>query len=315
MSERGISPEESRKGMIYGLLAYGAWGVLPIYFHALIPAGALEILAQRILWAAVFCLVYWIVRGDLGWLRMLLRRPRQAMALTVAAYVLALNWGIYIWAVANDNVLESSLGYFINPLMLVLVGVVVLKERLNTMQWLALALGFLAVLVISVDYGRLPLVALTLAVSFTMYGYIKKTVGVSIGAVQSMTAESLVLVPFAIATLWWVKAHENNLTFASEGWAHTQLLIGLGVITILPLTLFTSAATRLPLSMIGLLQYLAPTGQFLVAVLVFHEHMPLVRWVGFGFVWMALVILTVDSFRRSRQSRRDRALLRRAEAA
>lgn len=298
---------ETNRGILYGALAYGAWGILPIYFHALEPAGPLEILAQRILWSAIFCLLFWMIRRDFDWLKTLLRQPRQAGALTLAAYLLAVNWGVYIYSVHSDNVLESSLGYFINPLFLVLIGVFVLGERLNTMQWTAIGLGTVAVLVIAIDYGRPPWIALILAASFTGYGYIKKMVGVSMGALETMTAESFLLVPFALLTLWWVKTHANDLTFTSEGWSHTTLLILLGVITILPLTLFSAAATRLPLTILGLLQFLAPIGQFLVGVFIFHEVVPTARWIGFVLVWIALLILTADTFRSASRRRRLRA--------
>lgn len=299
---------EYRRGILFGSLAYAMWGVLPIFFRALEPAGPLEILGQRILWSAVFCMLIWVFRRELAWIGNLIRKPRSMLILTVAAYVLALNWGVYIYAVSAGNVLESSLGYFINPLMTVLVGVLVLKERMNSWQWAAIALGALAVIVITIDYGRLPYLALTLAITFTVYGFIKKQVGAGIGAVETMTMESLLLLPFAIGTIVYIKLHADNLTFASEGISHAFLIIMLGVVTMLPLALFTSAAVRLPLFMIGLLQFLAPIGQFLVAVLIFEEDVPAARWIGFGFVWLALVILTIDMIRRGSQQRRTRRL-------
>ena len=302
---------EYRRGIVYGSLAYAMWGVLPIFFRALEPAGPLEILGQRILWSAVFCMLIWVFRREFAWIGKLVRKPRSMLILTLAAYVLALNWGVYIYAVSVDNVLESSLGYFINPLMTVLVGVIVLKERMNSWQWTAIALGSVAVLVISLDYGRLPYIALTLAITFTIYGFIKKQVGAGIGAVETMTMESLLLLPFAIGTLIYMDRTGEHLTFTSESAGHTFLIIMLGVVTMLPLALFTSAAVSLPLFMIGLLQFLAPIGQFLVAVLIFKEEVPAARWVGFVFVWLALVVLTVDMVRRGQQQRR----LRRMQAA
>jgi chloramphenicol-sensitive protein RarD len=298
--------DEYRRGILYGVLAYGSWGVLPIFFRALEPAGPLEILAQRILWSCVFCTVIWLWKRELAWLWKLARNPRKVIILAVAAYILALNWGVYIYAVSIGNVLESSLGYFINPLMLVLVGVLVLGERMNPLQWSAIALGALAVLVISIDYGRLPWIALTLAISFTAYGYIKKRIGANIGALETMTVESLLLLPFAVGTLVYVKLHANDLTFTSEGGMHTVLLIMLGAATMLPLSWFTAAAMRLPLFMMGLLQFMAPVGQFLVAVFLFQEDVPLARWIGFGFVWLALVLLTVDTLGRANARRRSR---------
>ena len=307
MSEpRAPETDEARRGIIFGLLAYGSWGVLPIFFRALEPAGPLEILAQRIVWSSIFCMLIWLWKRELAWLFKLARDARKMIILGVAAYILALNWGVYIYAVSMGNVLESSLGYFINPLMLVVVGVVMLGERMNPLQWGALALGGVAVLVISIDYGRLPWIALTLAISFTAYGYIKKRVGANIGALETMTVESLLLLPFALGTLVFIKTHADDLTFLSEGGRHTMLLILLGVATMLPLSWFTAAATRLPLFMMGLLQFMAPIGQFLVAVFLFDEEVPLARWIGFGFVWLALVLLTIDTSRRAHARRRLR---------
>lgn len=307
--------DETRKGMIFGVLAYSAWGVLPIYFRALEAASPLEILAQRIVWSAGFCLLFWLWKRDLGWMGRVFRNARTFGTVTLAAYILALNWGVYIYAVDIGNVLESSLGYFINPLMMVLVGVIVLGERMTKLQWTAIGLGTVAVLIIAIDYGRPPWIALTLAISFTIYGFIKKTQGRSMGALQTMTVESIVLVPFALLALVWIRTHANDLTFTSEGWRHTVLLIFLGVATIAPLSLFTAAATRLPMTTIGMLQFLAPTGQFIVGVFVFHEAVPLSRWIGFGFVWLALAMLTIDSFRRASDRRRMLRLERKRVAS
>lgn len=305
--------DETRRGIIYGALAYGSWGVLPLYFRALEPAGAGEILAQRIVWSAVLCLLFWLYRREIRWLVQLARNPRTLLTLSIAAAMLAVNWGLYIYAVSTNNVVESSLGYFINPLILVLLGVAVLGERLSTPQWLAITLGAVAVLVISIDYGRPPWIALTLAVSFSAYGYIKKMLGGGIPALQTMTVESMVLAPFALGALVWMGVRTDDLTFTEHGWMHALMLAGLGIATVLPLTWFTSAATRLPLSTMGLLQYLAPTGQFLIGVFVFQEQVPLARWIGFGLVWVALVLLTTDTLRRTNRNRRARRLVTVAE--
>lgn len=312
---QNVSADEPRRGMIFGFLAYGSWGVLPVYFRALEEASPLEILAQRILWSVFFCILWWAWKRDFGWFIRVWRTPRKAGLLTLAAYVLAVNWGVYIYAVDIGNVLEASLGYFINPLMMVLVGVLVLKERMTPLQWIAIGFGTMAVLIISIDYGRLPWIALTLATSFTIYGVIKKQLGSNISALQTMTFESVMLAPFAVGVLIWIKAGADNLTFGNEGWLHTFLLIFLGLATILPLTAFTAAATRLPLVTMGMLQFLAPVGQFLVAVLVFNEEVPAARWIGFAFVWAALVLLTIDSFRRSHARRKSLRAQRAASTA
>lgn len=300
------SSEETRKGIIFGFLAYGSWGILPIYFRALDAASPIEILAQRILWSTIFCLGFWLWKRNFSWIRELFRRPRQLLLLALSGYILAINWGVYIYAVDSGNVLESSLGYFINPLMLVLVGVFVLKERMSPLQWAAVAMGAAAVLIISLDYGRLPWIALTLATSFTIYGFIKKRVGGDVGAVQTMTIETFALVPIAIGMLVWIQSGTDKLTFATEGWQHMFLMILLGLATMAPLIWFAAAASRLPLVMMGMLQFLAPVGQFLTGVFIFHETVPTARWIGFGFVWIALVLLTFDTARHANNRRRAR---------
>lgn len=301
-----VSSEETRKGIIFGFLAYGSWGILPIYFRALDAASPIEILAQRILWSTIFCLGFWLWKRNFSWLRDLFGRPHQLILLALSGYILATNWGVYIYAVDSGNVLESSLGYFINPLMLVLVGVIVLNERLSALQWAAVAMGAMAVLIISIDYGRLPWIALTLATSFTIYGFIKKQVGGNVGAVQTMTIETLALVPIAIGMLIWIQTGTDKLTFSTEGWQHMVLMILLGLATMAPLIWFAAAASRLPLVMMGMLQFLAPVGQFLTGVFIFHEAVPTARWIGFGFVWVALILLTFDTARHANNRRRAR---------
>jgi chloramphenicol-sensitive protein RarD len=292
-----------RAGTLYGFLAYASWGVLPLYFHALAPAGAVEILAHRIVWSLVFCLMLGALTRELAQIVPILRSPRRLLLLTIAAALLAVNWGVYIYAVTTNNVVESSLGYFINPLILVVMGVVVLHERLRPMQWAAVGLGAVAVLVIAFDYGRLPWVALSLATSFALYGFIKKRVGASIGALQSMTTETVLMAPFAAAAIVWIERAGDG-TFTAEGPSHTLLLLSTGVITAVPLILFAAAARRVPLATMGLLQFIAPVLQFICGVFVLGEDVPAVRWVGFGLVWIALALLTNDSLRTLRARRR-----------
>lgn len=302
---RTVEEERVRIGTIYGVLAYGSWGVLPLYFHALAPASSWEILAHRIVWSFLLCVVVWSFKRDLSWLRPILRQPRRLILLAIAAFFLAVNWAVFIYAVSVGNVVESSLGYFINPLFLVLMGVLLLGERMSRLQWTAVAFGTLAVAVITLDYGRLPYVALTLAVTFSIYGYIKKQVGGHIGALESMTLETVILAPLALAAVTWFQVSGEG-TFLSEGPGHTALIMLSGIATAGPLTLFAAAASRIPLTTMGLLQYLAPIGQFIVGVAVLGEVVPGPRWIGFGLVWVALAILTVDMFRRARRMRRDR---------
>ncbi len=293
---------ESRSGVFYGIAAYGMWGVFPIYFHLLAPAGTVEILANRIVWSAVFCILAWAVLRDLSWVRPLVAVPRRLVLLTAAALVLAVNWCGYIYAVNQNNVVESSLGYFINPLVLVLMGVLFLKERLRPLQWAALATGTVAVLVIAIDYGRPPWIALTLAFSFAIYGFIKKKVGPVIGALESMTVETLVLAPVALIVLVWIEAGGDGTLFTEGPW-HTFALMISGLITAVPLICFSAAARRVALSTMGFLQFLAPTLQLIVGVWILGEHVPAARWVGFGIVWVALALLTVDTVRFARNRR------------
>jgi len=308
---RTAEEEQLRLGTIYGFLAYGMWGILPIYFRALEPASAWEILAHRIVWSFFFCAIIWTWRRDLSWLKPILRSPRRLLLLSLAAFVLAINWGVFIWAVSVGNVVESSLGYFINPLFLVLMGVLLLGERMNRYQWTAIGFGTLAVIVISADYGRLPYVALSLATSFSIYGLIKKRVGGHIGALESMTIESAVLAPFAAAAIIWIQITGEG-TFLTEGPSHTALIMASGIATAVPLILFGAAASRIPLTTMGLLQFIAPVGQFIVGVFVFGEIVPGARWAGFALVWVALVIMTIDMFRRTHRSRQDRRAAARA---
>ncbi|MGC4107515.1 MAG: EamA family transporter RarD [Thermomicrobiales bacterium] len=301
------SEDEGRSGMLFGAAAYGMWGIFPIYFHMLHPAGALEILGQRIVWSMVFCCLAWLVIRDFGWVRDLLRSPRRLGLLTLAAYILAVNWGVYIYAVVADNVVEASLGYFINPLVLVVMGVLLLHERLRPLQWLAVGLGTLAVVIMAVDYGRLPWIALTLAFSFAIYGFIKKLVGGEIGALESMTTETTVLAPLAMVLVVWLEMSGRG-TFTQDAPWHGLMLIGTGVITPLPLICFAAAARRVPLTTMGLLQFVSPILQLVCGVVIFGEHVPTVRWIGFGIVWVALVVLTIDSVRHIRSRSRVRAV-------
>jgi chloramphenicol-sensitive protein RarD len=297
------SDGESRRGVVLGAAAYGMWGVFPIYFHMLAPSGALEILGQRIIWSTVFCLLAWVYLRDIGWVRTLLRSPRRLGLLALAAFVLSANWGIYIYAVVADNVVEASLGYFINPLVLVVMGVLLLHERLRPMQWLAVGLGTLAVIIMAVDYGRLPWIALSLAFSFAIYGFIKKLVGGQIGALESMTTETVVLAPFALALVAWLEMTGRG-TFSHDTPWHGLMLVGTGIITPIPLVCFAAAARRVPLTTMGLLQFVAPILQLICGVLIFGETVPAVRWIGFGIVWVALVVLTADSIRHLRSRSR-----------
>ncbi|WP_084956139.1 EamA family transporter RarD [Thermoactinospora rubra] len=292
---------DHRRGVLYGIAAYTMWGLFPLYWPLLKPAQPVEILAHRVAWSLVAVVAILAVRRHWAWFRGLVRQPRKMALLAVAAVLVAGNWGVYIYAVNSHQVVESALGYFINPLVSVLFGVVLLKERLRPLQWVAVGFGTLAVLVLTVGYGRLPWIALTLAVSFGVYGLVKKQANV--GAAESLTVETLVLLAPAIAYLVFLETQGTG-TFGHTTPVHAVLLAGAGIVTALPLLSFTAAAIRIPLSTIGLLQYIAPILQFLCGVLIAKETMPLTRWLGFSIVWLALAVFTFDSLRTARQARK-----------
>jgi chloramphenicol-sensitive protein RarD len=295
-----------RRGLVYGVAAYAVWGAFPLYWPLLEPAAPLEILAHRILWSLAFVtLLLWRTRG---WARVgaVLRNRSQRTTLALAAAVITVNWLTYIWGVNTHHIVETSLGYFINPLFTILLGVVVLREQLRTAQWVAVGIASLAIVILTVDYGRLPWIALTLALSFGTYGYLKKRANV--GAVESLAVETGVLAGPALIALV-VLQMTGSMAFLHHSVGNTVLLMATGVVTAVPLLFFAAAAIRLPLSSLGLLQYLAPVFQFLIGVLVAHEPLPPARLAGFALVWFALVVLTVDGLR---YSRRDSAALRSA---
>jgi chloramphenicol-sensitive protein RarD len=290
---------ESRRGLLFGVAAYALWGLFPLYWPLLEPAGAVEILAHRVVWSMLTMAVIVVAGRQLPAVRAIFADRRALGLLTVAAVVIAVNWGTYIWGVNNGRVVETSLGYFINPLVTVLMGVVVLKERLRRWQWVAIGIAAAAVVGLTVEYGHPPWVALTLAFSFGTYGLAKKQAGVD--AVESLTFETLVLVPIALGYLIWLGGSGN---FVGHGVGHGLLLASLGIVTAIPLLCFGAAAIRVPMTTLGLLQYLAPLLQFLLGVTVLDEHMSPMRWAGFGLVWVALVMFTVEAGQyRRRQAR------------
>lgn len=292
---------ESRRGLLLGALAYVLWGAFPLYWPLLEPAGAIEILAHRVVWSVVTMGIIVVLSRRTASLRAVFRNRRSLLILAVAAVVISVNWGTYIWGVNNGRVVEASLGYFINPLVTVLMGVVVLGERLRRLQWIALGLAFVAVVVLTLDYGRPPWVAITLAFSFGTYGLAKKKAGV--GSVESLTVETLVLAPVAATYVGWLMLTGAS-NFGSHGIPHAALFLTTGIVTAVPLMLFGSAAIRVPMVSLGLLQYLAPIIQFALGVLVFHEDMPPGRWIGFCLVWVALAAFTAEALNhRQRQLR------------
>jgi chloramphenicol-sensitive protein RarD len=293
------SVDERRKGLLYGATAYLLWGVFPLYFPLLEPAGTIEILAERMAWSLIVMLIVLRLGGGFAGVRAVLRNRRQLGLLAAAAVFISFNWGTYIYGVNTEHVVETSLGYFINPLFTILLGVLVLGERLRVAQWVAVAIGAIAVVVIAVDYGRLPWIALVLAVSFGMYGFCKKQADV--GAVDSLAVETGVqFIPALIAIA--VIGSQGDLVFGTRT-STSLLLAGTGIITVIPLLFFAAGTRRLPLSVVGLLQYLAPVLQFAVGVGIRHEALPAAELAGFCLVWLALIVLTVDGLRNQRANR------------
>jgi chloramphenicol-sensitive protein RarD len=288
-----------RRGILLGASAYLLWGLFPLYWPLLEPAGAAEILAHRVVWCLVFVAVVLVVRRRWAWVGALRDEPRKVALLAIAASVIAVNWGVYIWGVNNGHVVETSLGYFINPLVTVVLGVLVLGERLRRAQWVAVGVATFAVLVLTADYGRPPWIALVLAMSFATYGLVKKTIGMP--AVESLAVETSLLFVPALGFLLVLQAR-GSATFGHAPAHVTALLAAAGVVTAVPLLLFGAAAPRIPLSTLGVLQYLTPTIQFLIGITVFHESMPASRWIGFGLVWSALLVFTLDGARAGRRS-------------
>ncbi|MGQ0839544.1 EamA family transporter RarD [Actinokineospora sp.] len=286
-----------RHGFWLGFTAYLIWGFFPLYWPLLRPAGPVEILAHRIVWSLVAVIALIAVARRWSHLRAVLADRRKLGYIAVGAVTIGMNWGMYIYGVNSGQVVETSLGYFINPLVTILLGVVLLGERLRPVQWLGLAIAFAAVVELTYDYGRLPWIALTLAFSFGTYGLMKKKADV--GSSEGLALETILLAPIAMVFLL-VTHVSGGGTFGHAGWLNMVLLVGTGLITAVPLLLFGAAATRVPMTMLGLLQYFVPIIQFAIGLLVFHEQMTTARWVGFGLVWTALVLITVESlvFRR-----------------
>jgi chloramphenicol-sensitive protein RarD len=290
---------EQRLGTIAGVAAYSLWGLFPLVFHLLRTVEPGEILIHRIIWSFVVVLGLLVVRRERHWFRTVRGFPGALPRLTVAALLIATNWLVYIWAVNSGQVIEAALGYYVNPLISVALGVAILGERLRRLQIVALGFGAVSVAVLTAAYGRVPWIALVLACSFGGYGFLKKSVPV--GAVTSLAVETLVLLPAALVGLAVFEA-SGDAAFLHGSGGRDVLLVSLGVVTAVPLLLFGSAARRIPLSLLGLLQYLTPTLQLLCGVLVFDEPMPPERLAGFVLVWVALTLLAVDALSSRRRA-------------
>nr|WP_218881441.1 EamA family transporter RarD [Leifsonia shinshuensis] len=293
--------------MTYAISAYVLWGILPIYFLALAPASAWEIVAWRVLFSLVFCAIALTVTRAWRTFGALLKDPRVLFTMGLAGALIYVNWQTYVLATVSGHVVEAALGYFINPIVTVFLGVVVQRERLRVAQWVAVGVSVIAVVVLAIGYGQVPWIALILAFSFGFYGLIKKRVGGRVDAVSGLTLETLWLTPVAIVQLVVVSL-TVGLTIGTVSAWHTVALVGAGVITAVPLLFFAAASRRLPLVYMGFIQYFAPFIQFLVGVAVLHEAMPPERWIGFAIVWLALAILSVDMIVAARQGKKQAEL-------
>jgi chloramphenicol-sensitive protein RarD len=283
-------------GLLFGVSAYTLWGLFPIYWPLLKPADPLEIVSHRAVWTLVFCFIILALTKTLKSTLALLKRPKIVAGLFLSSILISINWIIYIYAANTGHVIEASLGYFINPLVVIATGVIVLKEKMRPLQWTAVGIATIGVAVLTIDYGRLPWIALGLALSWGSYGLVKKQLG--LGALEGLSIETLLSSGFYLGYLIWLGnrgegqfSHSLTLTF---------LLIGGGAVTAIPLLLFNGSTNRLPLTLVGLLQYITPTIQFCIGVWYYHEDMPAARWAGFLIIWVALMSLALDLIRSSR---------------
>ena len=301
MSRSSSAPRSSyRVGLLLGIGAYGLWGLFPLFWPLLEPASALEILADRFLWSFVFLALVITLTRSWSRLRPALSQRRNLALLVVATVLISLNWGVYIWAVNSGRVVEASLGYFINPLVIVLLGTLVFKETLRRLQWTAVGIAAVAVAILTLGFGGVPWIALALAFSWAGDGVVKKIVGMD--PIASLTIETAYATPVAAVYLIWLQA-QGELVFGHSSPGNTVLLMLTGVVTAVPLVMFGGAANRIPLSTIGVLQYLTPTIQFIIGITVAGEVMSTFQWIGFVVVWLALAVFTYDGVRHARRTR------------
>ncbi|SFB73491.1 EamA family transporter RarD [Massilia yuzhufengensis] len=290
-----------RSGILSAALAFLCWGLFPIYFHALGEVPPMQILAHRVLWSLAFLLVVLAVRRQWNWLA-LVRQPRVFWSFVASAFLLSANWLVYIWAVNNGHVIEASLGYFINPLVNIMFGYLLLKERMRPAQWAAIGIAALGVGWLTWQSGSVPWIALFLAASFGGYGLLRKTA--ALGALEGLSFETMVLFPFAAGYIGWLTLQGANVFVTSPSDTTRLLLVAAGPITAIPLLLFATGARKIPLSILGLLQYLSPTIQFALGVWLFHEAFSSDRMVGFLMIWAALALFAGEGLWRSRASKK-----------
>jgi chloramphenicol-sensitive protein RarD len=296
--------ERARRGMGFGLLAYLLWGAMPLYFLAMAPANAFEIVGCRIVFSLVFCALLLTVTRGWHAFRAVLRDRRTTLTFAIAGALIYVNWTVYVLATVSGRVVDAALGYFINPIVTVLLGVLVLRERLRVGQWVAVGISALAVVVLGIEAGALPWISLALALSFGLYGLVKKRVGSHADVLSGLTLETAWLAPVAVIQLV-VVGLGPGLAFGTAGAFPTLMLASAGIGTAVPLLLFAAAAKRLPLTVAGFLQYLTPILQFVLGVTVLHEAMPPGRLAGFVLVWVALLLLIGESLVVARRTRRS----------
>ena len=281
---------------MYGVAAYSLWGAFPLYWILLEEANPLEIVSHRAVWTLVFCFIVLASTKALKATLVTLKRPMVAAKLFLSSLLVSINWLVYIWATNNEHVVEASLGYYINPLIIIGFGVIFLKEKMRGLQWAAVTIASIGVLILTLDYGRLPWIALALAVSWGSYGLVKKQLG--LGALEGLAIETFISSFFYLGYLIYI-GNQGTGQFG-QSWRLTLLLMSAGAITAIPLLLFNGSTNRLPFTTIGLLQYITPTLQFCIGVWVLNEDMPTARWIGFLIIWVALMALTLDLIKSSR---------------
>jgi len=287
---------KNKTGLLFAVSSYVLWGTFPLYWPLLKPASALEIVSHRAVWTLVFCVIILAITKALKNTVATIRRPKIAAKLLLTSILISINWLVFIWATTNGHVVETSLGYYINPLAMITFGVIALKERLRTLQWVAISIATVGVFVLTIDYGRLPWIALLIALSWGSYGIMKKQLG--LGALEGLAIETFISGFFYLGYLIYIGNQGTGQFGRTTGL--TLLLISAGAVTAIPLLLFNGATTRLPLTTIGLLQYITPTLTFCIGVWIRHENMSAARWAGFVIIWVALSVLALDLLKSSR---------------
>lgn len=281
---------EARRGLTTGIALYLMWGFFPLYFRLLERSGAFEIIAHRVVWSFAFCAI--LLTIEKGWHRLaaLVHDRRSLWGLVLAGHLVLINWTLYVWSVNAGHTLDAAMGYFINPLVSALLGVLVLRERLSPAQWMAFGIGIVAVVVLMVGHSSTPLISLGLAMSFGLYGLVKKVLGVAVKPAVGLIVETLATTPLALVYIGWGVARGKS-TFTGS---YSLLLVSAGILTAVPLLMFAFAASRISLTTLGILQYISPLLQFLVGLFLFGEQMPWQRWVGFSLVWVAVVMFSAE---------------------